>query len=75
MAPYCMASVGSNTMKWKFLYNTLLTLGIVLMFLSAIASFKSEQYNIMAFSVAVLLLLFWLKVRLLKDVKQTIKKK
>jgi len=66
---------GSNTMKWKFLYNTLLTLGIVLMFLSAIASFQSEQYNIMAFSVAVLLLLFWLKVRLLKDVRQTIKKK
>lgn len=59
----------------KFLYNTLLTLGIVFMFFSAIASYQSQNYQLMAVSVAVLLLMFWFKVRLLKDVKQTMKKK
>lgn len=62
-------------MKLKFLYNTLLTVGIVLMFLSAIASYQSQQYGFMAASLAVLVVLFWLKVRLLKDVRQTINKK
>lgn len=62
-------------MKLKFLYNTLLTIGIVLMFLSAIAAFKSGQYPIMAFSIAVLLLLFYLKIRLLREVREATRKK
>ena len=62
-------------MKMKFLYNTLLTLGIVFMFFRAIASYQCQYYQLMAVSVAVLLLMFWFKVRLLKDVKQTMKKK
>ncbi len=62
-------------MKLKFLYNTLLTIGIVLMFLSAIASYRSTQYTIMAASIAVLLLLFYLKIRLLREIKEATRKK
>lgn len=62
-------------MKLKFLYNTLLTIGIVLMFLSALASYNSGQYLIMTASVAILLLLFFLKIRLLKEVKEAARKK
>jgi len=62
-------------MKLKFLYNTLLTIGIVLMFLSAIASYRSGQYAIMTASVAILLLLFYLKIRLLKEVRESTRKK
>lgn len=62
-------------MKIKFLYNTLLTIGIVLMLLSAVAAYNSDQYLIMAISIAVLLLLFWLKVQLLKQVRETVRSK
>lgn len=62
-------------MKLKFLYNTLLTIGIVLMFLSAVAAFNSDQYLIMGISIAVMILLFWLKVQLLKQVRDTVRNK
>lgn len=62
------------TMKVKFLYNTLLTVGIALMFLSTIAAYNSGQTTIMYASIAVAALLVWLKVQLLKQVQQSTKK-
>lgn len=62
-------------MKMKFLYNTLLTIGIVLMFLSALSAYRSEQYWITAASVAIMLILFFLKFRLLKEIRESARKK
>jgi len=62
-------------MKLKFLYNTLLTLGIVLMILSAVSAFKSDQTTFMWISIAILVVLFWLKVQLLKQVREATRKK
>ncbi len=62
-------------MKIKFLYNTLLTVGIVLMVLSTVSAYQSKQTVIMIVSLAVAILLFWLKIQLLKQVRQSSKKK
>lgn len=60
-------------MKVKFLYNTLLTVGIALMVLSTFAAYNSGQTIIMYVSIAVAILLAWLKVQLLKQVQQATK--
>lgn len=62
-------------MKLKFFYNTLLTLGIALMLLSAVSSYQAEQYLYLAISLALIVVLGWLKYKLLADVKNTIKTK
>ena len=62
-------------MKLKFLYNTLLTIGIVLMVLSAVNAYNSDQHLYMGISIAVVLLLLWVKARLLKHVRETVRKK
>lgn len=62
-------------MKLKFFYNILLTLGIVLLLLSAVSAYNNGQHMIFGISVALLILLFWLKIQLLKQVKDSVKRK
>jgi hypothetical protein len=57
-------------MKLKFLYNTLLTIGIVLLFMSIISSYSTGQYTILAVSVGLMLFLIYLKVNLLKGIRE-----
>lgn len=61
-------------MKTYFLYNTLLNIAVILMGLAVWAAYRSEQYIIMAITVLIVIILGWLKYRLLKQVRQRIKK-
>lgn len=60
-------------MKLKFLYNTLLTIGIVLLFMSIISSYSTGQYTILAVSVGLMLFLIYLKIMLLKGIREATK--
>jgi len=62
-------------MKKYFLYNILLNVGIILMALAAMAAYNSIQYPIVAIAVAIVVLLGYLKYRLLKQVRQLTKHK
>ncbi len=66
-------------MKRHFLYNTLLNIGLILMMLTAIAAYNgetqnNEKYFILGITVVIILLLGYLKYRLLKQVRQLTKK-
>ncbi len=62
-------------MKRHFLYNILLNIGLILMILSAVAAYQSAQYMILAISLAIILVLGYLKYRLLRQVRQLTKDK
>lgn len=62
-------------MKLKYFYNTLLTVGIALMLLSAVSSYQAQQYLYLVISLALIIVLAWLKYKLLADVKKSIKTK
>ncbi|WP_353127695.1 DUF6358 family protein [Parapedobacter pyrenivorans] len=62
-------------MKRHFIYNVLLNIGLILMVLSAIAAFNSEQYPILAISMAIIFILGYLKYRLLKQIRHITKGK
>lgn len=62
-------------MKIKFLYNTLLSVGMALVFLSAVSSIQQEQYTFLIISILMFVILVWLKIKVLKDVRQSIRSK
>jgi len=66
-------------MKRHFLYNTLLNIGLILMTFAAVAAYNSEaqnseKYLILSVTVFIIILLGYLKYRLLKQVRQLTKK-
>ena len=66
-------------MKTYFLYNVLLNIALILMGFAAIAAYNSDDNGsknlILAISIAIFLVLAYLKYRLLKQVKQYTKDK
>lgn len=62
-------------MKTYFLYNVLLNIALILMGIAVWAAYQSGEYAILAITVAILVILGWLKYRLLKQVRQGIREK
>ncbi|WP_326328021.1 DUF6358 family protein [Parapedobacter sp. 10938] len=66
-------------MKKYFLYNVLLSIALILMALAAIAAYNSDdngsKYPILAITIAIFLILVYLKYRLLKQIKHFTKDK
>ncbi len=56
-------------MAKKLIYNILLTIGLIAMVYTSVASFKNEQYEIMIVALAIVGLLSFLKIKLLKQVR------
>ncbi len=61
-------------MIWKILANVGLNLGIFSMGMSTYWAFKNGVYGMMAASIFSLALLIFLKIRLIKKVRETAKK-
>lgn len=57
-------------MKRYFLYNILLNISLILMFFSVVAAYQSRQYIVLAISILIILIVGYLKYRLLKQVRQ-----
>ncbi|WP_262248911.1 DUF6358 family protein [Parapedobacter soli] len=57
-------------MKKYFLYNVMLNIGLILMGLAVWAAYRLADYTILAITVAIFIVLVWLKIRLLKQVRQ-----
>lgn len=57
----------------KFIYNILLNIGLIAVVYTAVASFKKEQYEIMIVALAIVGLLSFLKIKLLKQVREITK--
>ncbi len=62
-------------MIWKILANVGLNIGIFSMGMSAYWAFKNGVYGMLAASIFSLTLLIFLKVRLIKRVRETAQKK
>jgi hypothetical protein len=59
----------------KFIYNVLLNIGLIAMVFAGVSSFKKEQYVIAVLALAIIILLSFLKIRLLKQVRDITKEK
>jgi hypothetical protein len=57
----------------KFIYNVLLNIGIIAMVFAAVSSFKKEEYLIVILAMGFIGLLSFLKIRLLKRVRDITK--
>jgi len=57
----------------KILYNIFLNIGIIVLAYCAVASYNEKQYLILTGSIIGIAGLIYLKVRLAKNVRQTIK--
>lgn len=57
----------------KFIYNVLLNIGLIAMIFTAVSSYKKEQYLIVILAICILILLSFLKIRLLKQVREITK--
>lgn len=53
----------------KFVYNVLLNIGLIAMIFTAASSFKKEQYIIAIGAILIIVLLSFLKIKLLKQVR------
>jgi len=54
----------------KLLYSTFLNIGIIVLLYSAFIAYNQQQYGIVAASVLGLAVLIYLKVKVLKQVRQ-----
>ena len=54
----------------KLLYSTFLNIGIIVLLYSAFIAFNQQQYGIVAASVLGLAALVYLKIKVLKQVRQ-----
>jgi len=54
----------------KLLYSTFLNVGIIVLLYSAFVAFNQQQYGILAAAVIGLAVLIYLKVKVLKQVRQ-----
>lgn len=57
----------------KFIYNVLLNIGLIAMVYTAVSSYKTEQFTIMILSICIAIALAFLKIRLLKQVREITK--
>ncbi|WP_104443702.1 DUF6358 family protein [Parapedobacter indicus] len=57
-------------MKRYFIYNVLLNISLILMFLSVVAAYQSSEYTVFGISLLIIGILGYLKYRLLKQVRQ-----
>ena len=57
----------------KFIYNVLLNVAIIAMIFAAVSSFKKEEYIIVVLALAIIGFLSFLKIRLLKQVREITK--
>lgn len=57
----------------KFIYNVLLNVAIIAMIFAAVSSFKKEEYVIVALALGIIVLLSFLKIKLLKQVRDITK--
>ncbi len=62
-------------MKKHFILNLLLNLGIIFLIMSGVAAYRSGNMLILGLSIAIAIVLIYLKVVLLKHVKNEIVKK
>ncbi len=62
-------------MKKHFILNLLLNLGIIFLIMSGIAAYQSGNMLILGLAIAISIVLVYLKVVLLKHVKQDLIKK
>ena len=62
-------------MKKHFILNLLLNLGIVFLVMSGVAAYQSGNMLILGLSIAIAVVLIYLKVVLLKHVRQDLQKK
>ncbi|HMR19806.1 MAG TPA: DUF6358 family protein [Sphingobacterium sp.] len=62
-------------MKKHFILNLLLNLGIIFLLMSGVAAYQSGNMLILGLSIAISIVLIYLKVVLLKHVKTTIVQK
>ncbi len=53
----------------KFIFNVLLNIGLIAMIFTAVSSYKREQYFTVIISISILIVLSFLKIRLLKQVR------
>ncbi len=61
------------SLKRNLLYNTLLNVGLILMILSAVAAYNSQQYVYLAISVVIAIFLVYAKYLLIKQVREMAK--
>lgn len=57
----------------KFIYNVLLNVAIIAMIFAAVSSFKKEEYIVVALSLVIVVFLSFLKIKLLKQVRDITK--
>jgi hypothetical protein len=57
----------------KFIYNVLLNVAIIAMIFAAVSSFKKEEYILVVLSLVIIGILSFLKIRLLKQVREITK--
>jgi hypothetical protein len=57
-------------MRRKLLYNVLLNIGLIVLVFCAVAAYNSQQYGILSIAVIGIVLLIYLKVRLMKQVRR-----
>ena len=62
-------------MKKQFILNLLLNLGIIFLLMSGVSAYQSGNMLILGISIAVSIVLIYLKVVLIKHVKEDFKKK
>ena len=62
-------------MKKQFILNLLLNLGIIFLVMSGVSAYQSGNMLILGISIAISIVLIYLKVVLLKYVKSDFKKK
>lgn len=58
------------SLKRNLLHNTLLNVGLILMVLSAVAAYNSQQYVYLVISVVLAIFLVYAKYLLLKQVRE-----
>lgn len=63
------------SLKRNLLYNTLLNVGLILMILSAVAAYNSQQYLYLAISVIIAIFLVYAKYLLIKQVRDSAKER
>lgn len=57
-------------MRKKLLYNVLLNVGLIVLVFSAVAAYNNQQYGILSVAAIGTLLLIYLKIQLMKQVRR-----
>lgn len=57
----------------KFIYNVLLNIGLIAMVYTAVSAYNNQQFLIVILSICIAIALSFLKIRLLKQVREITK--